>query len=463
MKLVMVNKIERGLLILLVIGSLVGLIWPKQTAGVLAIVSLLVLVAGFHHLGTAFKWATGIFFLLGLLIAVLSHFPFLMTCNAINSMDNLIVLLIVMQLFTMPITIGHYQDSIIALVNGKLPTNRGFFGFIMLITFLLSSILSMGTVPIIYSVLGPTIKQRLGENYQQFSSVAISRSFTLGTLWAPGAATIFLISTITRVPLQRLFAPSFILGLLGLGLVWLMEGHASYMQGRVTTQHDQTNVNHSLARVLQIVLAVVALLTIAFTLIHFKIGEAMIDVAMAGLIVVWGWVMILQRADTSHRQTKQAANAFLQNGLLRGGGLAPFFVAIGLFSNAFEHSPISRMIGQAVSPFIIHLSWGALILIPLLVVLLSLIGIHPLASVTLLGQVMMGIHLPFTTLVLALGLNIGSVLSYTMSPFAGIVVVIANILGVNSATVALRWNGRYCMILLVLSLVFIATYTVLVR
>ena len=410
----------------------------------------------------AFKWATGIFFTLGLLIAIGSHFSVKETAQAINSMDNLIVLLIVMQLFTVPITIGHYQQSIVALVNGKLPTNRGLFGFTMLITFLLSSILSMGTVPIIYSVLGPTMKQRVGNNYQQYSSVAISRSFTLGTLWAPGAATIFLISTITHVPLQKLFVPSFVLGILGLILSFLMEYRTNYMQGRVNQEMgDPSQAKHAIAQVTQIVIAVVVLLVFAFGLIHFKVGEAMIDVALAGLIVVGGWIALLQSQDNHHQETIRAGQQYFQNGLLRGGGLAPFFVAIGLFSNAFEHSSLSKTIGQLVSPFITQLSWGALILIPTLVVACSLIGIHPLASVTLLGQIMMGIHLPFSTLAVALGLNIGSVLSYMMSPFAGIVVVIANILGISSATVSLRWNGKYCISLLVLSLAFIIGYTLM--
>lgn len=457
------RKIERIWLILLVITSLLNLIWPAEMTIPLATISILVMVWGFHHLGTAFKWATGIFFMLGLLIAIGSHFSLKEMAQAINSMDNLIVLLIVMQLFTVPVAIGHYQQSIVELVNGKLPTNRGLFSFTMLITFLLSSILSMGTVPIIYSVLGPTMSQRVGNDYQQYSSVAISRSFTLGTLWAPGAATIFLISTITHVPLQKLFVPSFVLGILGLILSYLMEYRNDYMQGRVKQESSESVQNsHAFARVMQIVMALAILLAIAFSFIHFKLGEAMIDVALAGLIVVGGWVVLLQSQDNQHQGTIQAGRHYIQNGLLRGGGLAPFFVAIGLFSNAFEHSPLSKTIGQLVSPFITQLSWGALILIPILVVVFSLIGIHPLASVTLLGQIMMGIHLPFSTLAVALGLNIGSVLSYMMSPFAGIVVVIANILGISSATVSLRWNGKYCLSLLMLSLVFIIGYTLMV-
>ncbi|EEU30741.1 hypothetical protein HMPREF0501_00146 [Limosilactobacillus coleohominis 101-4-CHN] len=188
----------------------------------------------------------------------------------------------------------------------------------------------------------------------------------------------------------------------------------------------------------------------------------MTDVALAGLVVILLWLLVLQASDRDHQQTIKAGKKYLQSGLLRGGSLAPFFVAIGLFSNVFEHSQVSKTIGQGLAPAIGYLSWGALASIPLLVVGLSLVGVHPLASVTLLGQIMMGISLPFNALAIALALNIGSVLAYMMSPFAGIVVVIANILGISSTTISLKWNGKYCLLLLVVSLIFIAGYSILI-
>lgn len=454
------KQLERIALGLLVLLTLANMVIPEKMTVVLAMVSILALIAGFHHLGAAFKWATGIFLILGILIATVSGFSLNETVTAVNSMDGLIALLIIMQLFNVPIKAGNYQDSIVKLMNAKLPTNRRLYVFIMLITFLLSSILSMGTVPIVYSILGPTIKQRVGEEYEHFSSVAISRSFTLGTLWAPGAATIFLISTITKVPLQRLFIPSFLMGVGGLVIAYLMEFRQPIMDQRVSTNIHQSTAKLTW-RVSQIVIAIVCLLAIAFTLIHFKIGETMSDVAVAGLVVVTCWVLLLMDKAEHRDQARSAMHNYFQNGLLNGGSLAPFFVAIGLFSDAFEHSPISTTIAHAMTPLMTHLSWGSLVLIPLLVVVLSIIGIHPLASVTLLGQIMMAIHLPFGTLALALGLNIGSVIAYTMSPFAGIVVIIANILSVNSATVSLRWNGKYCLILFTFSLLFIILYTLL--
>lgn len=454
-----IAKSERICLSLLVLADVLALFIPAMKYP-LAILACLALILGFHHLGRAFQWATGIFFLLGLVLLTANHFSCLKLTTGVNSMTGLIVLLIIMQLFTVPIKIGGYQASIINLVNNKLPTNKKLFVFTMLITFLLSSILSMGTVPIVYSVLGPTLQKRLGSNYHHFSSVAISRAFTLGTLWAPGAATIFLISSITKVPLQKLFLPSFSLGVLGLLLAYLVARRQPFLTGStVKAKKASTSSRKDLGKVLQILLAILILLAIAFTLISLHVGETMSDVALAGLIVVLAWTGLLQHNSKAHQQTEKAFQDYYHTGIINGGSLAPFFVAIGLFSSAFEYSSLSAAVAKGISPGMTALSWGALVLIPILVVLLSLIGIHPLASVTLLGQIMVGIHLPFSILAVALALNIGSVLAYMGSPFAGIVVVLANIIHEKTTTVALKWNGKYCCWLLVLSLIFIFVYT----
>lgn len=453
---------ERICLCLLILADVLALFIPTMKYP-LAILACLALILGFHHLGLAFKWATGIFFLLGLILLRASHFSWLKLTTGVNSMTGLIVLLIIMQLFTVPIKIGGYQASIINLVNNKLPTNKKLFVFTMLITFLLSSILSMGTVPIVYSVLGPTLQKRLGTNYHRFSSVAISRAFTLGTLWAPGAATIFLISSITKVPLQKLFIPSFVLGVLGLLLAYLVACRQPFLTtdpgNSASAKRTSPSSRKVLWKVLQIFLAILILLAMAFTLISLHIGETMSDVALAGLIVVLAWTGFLQHNVSAHQQTGAAFKNYYQTGIINGGSLAPFFVAIGLFSNAFEHSSLSTTVAKGISPGMTALSWGSLVLIPILVVLLSLIGIHPLASVTLLGQIMAGIHLPFSILAVALALNIGSVLAYMGSPFAGIIVVLANIIHEKTTTVALKWNWKYCCYLLILSLIFIFVYT----
>ncbi|MCW6100163.1 hypothetical protein [Lactiplantibacillus plantarum] len=64
----------------------------------------------------------------------------------------------------------------------------------------------------------------------------------------------------------------------------------------------------------------------------------------------------------------------------------------------------------------------------------------------------MTMHIALSPLLIALSLNIGSVVAYMLSPFAGIVMIVATLLHVSSATVSVRWNWQFCLIFLVLSL-----------
>ncbi len=66
----------------------------------------------------------------------------------------------------------------------------------------------------------------------------------------------------------------------------------------------------------------------------------MSDVALAGLIVVMIWIVILQHNFAAYKQTGAAFKNYYNKGIINGGSLAAFFVAIGLFSNAFENSSL---------------------------------------------------------------------------------------------------------------------------
>ncbi|MHA6549142.1 hypothetical protein UHV16_07525 [Lactiplantibacillus plantarum] len=115
-------------------------------------------------------------------------------------------------------------------------------------------------------------------------------------------------------------------------------------------------------------------------------------------------------------------------------------------------SVASSELTHALAPSFAHLGWLLVVLIPIIVVLVSLIGIHPLASVALIGKIIMTMHIALSPLLIALSLNIGSVVAYMLSPFAGIVMIVATLLHVSSATVSVRWNWQFCLIFLVLSL-----------
>jgi len=454
-----INKgnLYHSLILGLVVVQLLGLIVPIDFTLVKALLAIAVSILGIQSLSRSFRIATIVFFIFGLGLLSTTGLSIDRISAAIISMIDIVVLLVVMQLFLIPVTVGKYQAAVEAFMEQSVHGPKQTFAFVMIVTHLLSSILSMGTVAIVLSILGDSIKRQV-KDAAHFSATAVTRAFTLGTLWAPGAATIFLISTVTKVSWIRLFIPCLILGLLGLVLAYAMERNQPYMgvkPAASASQQQAATTDH--APLISLIIAVLALLVLSFVLMENKIASSMDSVTLAGLLTVIVWVLLLgsKRLKTSlsfKTALKGASVTYWHQGIASGAALAPFFVGIGTFTYGFQHSTVSTALTNMLAPSFTHLGWLLVVLIPVIVVTVSLIGIHPLASVALIGKVIMTMHIGLSPLLIALSLNIGSVAAYMLSPFAGIVMIVATLLNVSPATVSVRWNWKFCLAFLLLSL-----------
>ncbi|MBE4709616.1 hypothetical protein [Limosilactobacillus fermentum] len=105
----------------------------------------------------------------------------------------------------------------------------------------------------------------------------------MGTLWAPGAATIFVVATVTHQGWGRLFLPSLGLGVLGMGLSLLLT-HAQY-QIKDQRRWRKALSNGIYHRLLVVLGAVLGLLLVTLFLIHLGL-ESMTAVTVAGLMVI---------------------------------------------------------------------------------------------------------------------------------------------------------------------------------
>lgn len=454
-----INKqnIYHSLILGLVLVQLLGLVVPVNLTLLDALLAITVSLLGIQSLSRSFQIATIVFFVAGLFLLSTTGLSVYEVASAITSMIDIVVLLVVMQFFLIPVTIGKYQAAVEEFMEKRVHGPKQTFTFVMIVTHLLSSILSMGTVAIVLSILGDSIKRQVKDS-ARFPATSVTRAFTLGTLWAPGAATIFLISTVTKVSWTQLFVPCLILGILGLFLAYAMERNQPYMSVKPTNveiKHQTKTSDH--ASLASLVIAVVALLALSFVFMEKKIASSMDSVTLAGLLIVFLWVVLLGLKQSKGKPTfksslRDSVVTYWHQGIASGAALAPFFVGIGTFTYGFQHSTISTQLTKALAPSFAHLGWVLIVLIPLIVVGVSLIGIHPLASVALIGKVIMTMHITLSPLLVALSLNIGSVAAYMLSPFAGIVMIMATILEVNPATVSVHWNWKFCLTFIVLSL-----------
>lgn len=199
-----------------------------------------------------------------------------------------------------------------------------------------------------------------------------------------------------------------------------------------------------------IILVVLGLVLLTFTFDKMHIGTSSNRIILAGFIVVFSWASLF-----IHQPVFTAAiKGYWENGVIKAGDLAPFFIAMGIFSTALEQSGILEMVQFQLQSFANLLGTFSIVMIPLLVIGAAVIGIHPFITIVMFGKILTVLHLPISLTTLALCLALGGSISYMVSPFAGVIMTIAKFIGAKASDVAITWNWLYSLVYFIIGISF---------
>ncbi len=447
------RQIYKIAIVVLALMLLIEILTKVDLTIAIFITAVIIGFFGIPLISKSFRIVSIIFLIIGLVLLVWYHQPFTIWMASFNYMTNLISILTVMQLFTIPIEAGKYNLAIRHQLKRFCSKEGSLFFFTMFITNIFSSFLMMGVVPVVVSLMEDTIKNQV-PHYKRFIARAVSRGFALGILWAPGAATIFLVGQVTGAGWSKVFFPGLFLSFAGMVVSYLLElkkNHVSVMPGNPDAEMGDLSdceEKENRRKIWHIAGAVISLVALTMLFIRLKIGSSSTSVILSGVIVFLAWILLIRK----ELQLKTSIKNYWDNAILKAADLAPFFVAIGVFSGGFAHSGLNRFLELSLQGFAGSLGLFAIILVPLTIILLALLGLHPLVSITLLGQILMTLHLPLPLVTIALCLNLGASLAYMVSPFAGIIMTISKFIDAKATDVAIRWNGLFCIIYFVLGI-----------
>lgn len=404
---------------------------------------LAVFVFSLPIMGRGFRIPTAVFFFGGGALLVLAGRPFPEWIAGTNSMLNIVAILVVMQLFSIPIQVGGYGAALEYLVKRHFRRETSLFLFVTLATNLFASFLLFGTIPVIMSLLGPVLERNVAD-FRRFAAAALSRGYSLVVLWAPGGVNILLVMQATGTGWLDLLPAGLLLCIIGILLSYLLERRRLVTDNAHLAPEELRGCGAAAGRLAwrkaAEVLAVVAGLIVFMVLFErFGFASPTTRILYAGLIVAGLWLLALNGSPGLGRSFSD----YWHSGLGKTVDLAALFIAMGLFSKALVSS------GLLAFPQL-HISAGApalaplfLAAIPLLIVGVSLVGVHPFISIVIIGQMAVSAQLPVDKVPLALALSFGGAVSYAISPFAGIVLTLARFLDSSPTDVSLRWNAAF--------------------
>ena len=425
-------------------------------SALLCAISSIVLLTALPRMGPAFRKVTLIFLIVGCSLLLYTKQPLAVWIADINSMTNVIAILAVMQLFTIPIESGNYTAVVQYWLSRAFRRESGLFLFTTCTTHVFASFLLFGTVPVMVSLFGETIKRSVG-HYERFMAAAIARGYALVVLWAPGAINLFLVMQATGVDWASLFFPGLLLALIGMVTSCLLESKTILSSEPIPDSligdaaDSGLTAEEARRKAIHILLVVVGLVGFVLIFEKLRIGSSANRIVLAGLLVSSLWMT---------RVFKQAkfpvmVAEYWRSGILKTVDIIALFVSMGIFARAVDQAGLLALLQPTVEYYANALGLFSLVLVPVLMILLAVMGLHPFVSIMMFGHVLNGLHLPLSQVTLALCLAMGGCVSYIVSPFGGIVLTLAKFLDCKVADIAFRWNRTFCLIYLLEGIVFV--------
>ena len=423
--------------------SLSGISLAWATAAAAAVV----LAVNLPVMGKTFRLPAWIFFLLGAAILLAGRAPLIQWVEGLNSMLKTAVILIVMQSLSLAMGRSGCESAVTRYLRAGAASTAALYFLIMVLAHLLASVMSLGSVVVILAAIGPALAGRLAQP-NRFVSSSVSVGYCTLFLWAPGTVTVLMSMQVFSLDWSEYFLPAFLLAVLGLVLgaaLAFFRFRGVQLPGG-SARNDEAPSPSDRWKVLQLVL-VLALIVAGVSMLEqmgfsTSTGRLLVVTLAAALV----WLVLTRQASSSG-----LLRSWWDDYLPRNEDLSAFFLSMGVFSAAIEYSGLSDFLARICQSNEALLGPLVLPLLPLVIVGLSLVGIHPFVSVLMVGPILAGLQLSATPLQLGLAMSLGCCLSYMLSPFAGLILALSS--GLKDPPLRIcRENLGYALVYYILAL-----------
>ncbi len=398
-------------------------------------------------------------FALSIILLLVYHAPLSIWEQALQGNLYLVVMFTLVPLLGIPIQYGGYFESLQGVFRRYVHTNSRFYLLVSFISAFIGSLVNMAAVPLVHQI---SLASDISSN-KKLLSVAISRGFTTGTIWAPTTAAIALIIELTGVewpvffPYGILFG--IIAGLIGYTMMLLVlrktDNSFAPVAAKTTSVDKEINANAKInfRKVLELSFFG-SILIFLITIVSLITGISTINVvSITSLVFPVIWLALIGRLPVLIREFK---GGYFTERLPKLKNEIVLFVGAGLFATSISYSHLGDYVPQFLNLIVGN---NALLLAVVIIygsLTLAILGVHPIITVTILSGTVSPAAYGATPTYMALILAISWAMGVTISPSAANVIAISGLTEQSPILVGVRWNGLY---VLIVSAVLIITMT----
>jgi hypothetical protein len=429
---------------------------PIKLDSLIGMIGLIILFSSTPALGDSFKKPVYVFLTLSLILFIKYSLSFEVLVTGVNSMLAVAAIVAVLQVFGLPIKVGNYDKALEKFLRTKYKRQVSLYVFLKLITHVLASFMIFGSVPMLFTIFHESLKKMVYKP-KRFLATAMGRSFSLVLFWAPGAINVILVLEVTGVQWLQVILPGVFLAFLGLLTSVIFEkklylkNHPVLNAGNPVSD-DYNEADDGMKKIIILVMISLLLIIAIVLMENLQMLTSSTRVIAAGFVIAMIWMWRYRR----NPELALAWRTYWEKTILVSNDLAALFIAMGIFAEAVHQAGLISYLQSGLDSGVAIFGHNSFLLIPPVLILLSLIGIHPFISTMLIGKIFVSIiQIPNYEIYIALSLLLGSVISYMLSPFAGNVLAISRMLGCSPKEVSYNWNGLFSLIFFLEGIVFL--------
>lgn len=359
----------------------------------------------------------------------------------------LLCLITLAPLLSLPLKLGGYFEAVSALLTNQLDQPKKLYAGITSTLFVLSPVLSLGSVRIIHEFLEDL---KLPSSLSSKSYVV---GFTTAVMWSPYFASVSLVLYYLNVPFNE-----YILYGLGLAIISLIIGYVLFSVWGQSDSLEKKPLrkvsfekNHRL-QLMKLALFVVGLMSTCLVVEHLSRWSMVVIVCMMSILVPFLYAAITR----SWKQIILPLKDFRDRTVPMLNNEIMLFMSAGLLGFALKGTSVAN----GISEFLISLAQQSFFLYAIavmtIVLLITFVGIHQIAAVGALAMQLNADDIGISNLSLAMLLLLTWSTSTALSPFSGLNLMVSRFTGTSGVKTGLYANGIHLLLFAIIGIIIIS-------
>jgi hypothetical protein len=376
---------------------------------------------------------------------------------------SLIAVLVFSQLLGIPVKTGDYIRSLQVVFERKMNEPYFLFASSKILTHLLGFVLNIGSMAIVHQL---SLASRVRSD--RLRAAGIGRGYGSVTFWSPYFGTMALI--LHQLPVQW----SDIAGhLLALVLISFAVSHAAEWNvlKRVRREHaecerdqgrerehaeassgtDNPRYRHAVRKVVELFAMLIIMVVFVLAVVHETGIDMVLGVCLFSIGFPLAWCACSGKWKAYTRNVRDHVFGRLPSMKKE----IVLFILAGFVGGALRQTEFGPALTELIADTFGSFRTGIALALLLMVVLLAVIGFHPMIPVTILVTNIESDLIGFSTEAFAVLMLVSVGLANIISPASALSNLLASLLKVNVSEVTVKWNLKFVSLMLLVVPVYI--------